>query len=116
MITAKEYGKKQSETILNADDDELVYLALFWINRLSVNHGSEYKEYYYSICNKLGITKPRKFNSNLKKFEDVGILEQDGGSLYVEKNAIKNIELSLSDKRVSQIFKFIEENSEPVSY
>jgi len=109
MITAKEHSEKQKNTILNAKEDELVYLALFWVNGLSVNGGSEYKEDYYSICQKLEIVNPREYHENWKIFENVGIMEQDGGSEYISKIGVINLEKCFSDPRISRIFDFVKE-------
>lgn len=108
-VSAKEYGERQQNIILSAQDDELVYLALFWINGLSVNGGSEYEEDYYAICKKLEISNPKEYFKNWAKFEFVGILEQDGGSEYVSKIGSINIEKCLSDPRVKQIFDFVKD-------
>ena len=107
--SAKEYGERQQNIILTAQDDELIYLALFFINGVSINSGSEYEEDYYSICKRLEICNPKEYNKIWNKFEAVGILEQDGGSNYISEIGTYNIAKCLSDSRVDQIFKFVKD-------
>ena len=107
MTTRLELIEKQTKYICNVNDDELVYLALFWVNGLSVNQGDEWKDDYYSFCKDLGIKDPKEFHMHWIQLSELGILEGDGGSEYITRAGKETVDNSISIPRINKIFNLI---------
>jgi hypothetical protein len=102
--------KSETEYLQRVNDDELIYLALYWVNGMSVTQGGEWEKDYYLLCKKAGITTPKEFNAHWIPLRDVGILEGNGGSEYITIDGNESIEISQRDPRIKKIFDLVKDS------